>query len=249
MFCNNCGKEILLESKFCNYCGTKIETSIIEKAKSTSNSKEAFNIEVSNKFQKAIQKILISILLGVIIGLISYPISNAILEVDKKDLSPEDFNFFLKAGADNAALRRQDLMDQSLHNSIIVGIVAVFVIIGFKFIMLEKKQENNLNLVDSAKSNLEDNPSKEESYDYNNISNKIKELNKAKSFWKGEHTILTIEFCDGKEGNVYCYNNEEYSIVSSPGDIQIYYKSKESAIAGLHYYLATKKISNRDRAT
>ena len=143
MYCSNCSKEILKDSKFCNNCGAKIEPVIIEKTKSSNSPEEVFKIEVSNKSQNIIKKILISLLLAVIIGFISYPISNAILEVNKKDLSPDDFNFFLKVGADNAALRKQELMDQSVNNAIIVGVISVFVIIGITFIKFEKKQESN----------------------------------------------------------------------------------------------------------
>jgi hypothetical protein len=148
MFCRNCGKEISMESNFCNNCGTKIEPVIIENLKSPLKPEEAVKIVVSNKSQNIIQKILTSLLLAAILGLFSYPISNAILEVDKKDLSPDDFSFQMRVGADNASLRRQDLMGQSVNNALIVGVVSFFIIIGIKFITLEKDQENITDRVD-----------------------------------------------------------------------------------------------------
>ncbi len=143
MFCSNCGKEIPKDSKFCNNCGTKNDLVIIENANPPRKSDEDIKIEISNKSQKTVQKILISLLIAAIIGLFSYPISNAILEVNKKDLSPADFRFQMKVGANNIALRRQDLMGQSVNNAIIVGVISFFIIVGIQFIKLEEKQESN----------------------------------------------------------------------------------------------------------
>jgi len=143
MFCSNCGKEMTNDSKFCSNCGIEIKTIIIENAKTIHKADEDLKIEISNKSQKILSKFFVSLFIAALFGLISYPISNAILGVYKKDLTPSDFRFQMTVGGDNVSLRRQDLMGQSLNNSIIVGIISFFIIVGIQFIKLEKKQESN----------------------------------------------------------------------------------------------------------
>lgn len=272
MYCKQCGKEIDSNSKYCSYCGTKQSDifSYTEIHKSTSNPNpvtQNLNVSLSfgkpsetkntqktveiEKYDKSYEGDHQSALFGIIIMIISLMIY-LILQIDNEThlatyraygaVIMIIYRIVIIISVVNIA-KRQNRSPEKW------GILAFFIpnlaliIIGFSRKLL-------MTPTSITSSDSKDNISKEESldnYDYNNITYKIKESEKAKTFWRGEHTIFTIEFSDGKQGNILSYPNDEFFILSTPGDIQIYYNSKEAAIAGLHYYLTTNKVSKKDR--
>jgi hypothetical protein len=78
--------------------------------------------------------------------------------------------------------------------------------------------------------------------DYN-----VKEIKKIKSFMDGDEDEYIIEFSNGKNGEIYYSETGLRFYFKVPNlNKKIFYKSKESAISGLDYWLQTSKIAEEN---
>lgn len=148
MYCTKCGQILNDNVNFCGSCDTPI-TKPTETAAAIAKTEahvalatedEKIKVKYDNKASSVFGKILMAIIISLIVGAITYPISNSILEVDKKDLSWSDYSFQPRTDADNAALRREVLTDKSFQNAKIAAIISFVVVLTFMFIRVENKE-------------------------------------------------------------------------------------------------------------
>lgn len=147
MYCTKCGQTLKDKVNFCGNCGTptekSTETSHPEVKKEShlvlKTEDEKIKVKYDDKAMSVFTKIFIAAIISLFVGLITYPISNSILEVDKENLSLSDYSFNLRAGANNAAIRRDVLKEKSVKNAKIATIISFITVLGSMFIRMENK--------------------------------------------------------------------------------------------------------------
>lgn len=146
MYCISCGDKINKEINFCANCGTPTRESIsnisvTEKNKSVKVEGDTLKVGYTNTATSIIKKIFFASVIAIIVGAISYPISNEVQGINKTNLSPSDYSFQLKVGANNDAIRRFNIESQSIKNAKIVTLISFIFAIGYFFIKVEKTDE------------------------------------------------------------------------------------------------------------
>lgn len=143
MYCTSCSEKINKEINFCANCGTPTRESTsnvseTEKNKSVKLEGDTLKVGYTNTVSNAIKKIFFAALIAITIGAISYPISNEVQGINKTNLSPSDYPFQLKIGANNDAIRRNYIESKSMENAKMVTIITFIFAIGYFFIKVEK---------------------------------------------------------------------------------------------------------------